>query len=57
MPTEREHLTAIAAERQADRDRRTEDGQIGAVEEYYPATDTWRSLPDLPVPRGGSAPA
>jgi non-specific serine/threonine protein kinase len=55
MPTEREHLTAVAANGRliAIGGRKTQ--QSGAVEEYDPATNTWRSLPDLPTPRGGSA--
>ena len=55
MPTEREHLTAVAANGKliAIGGRKTQ--QSGAVEEYDPATNTWRSLPDLPTPRGGSA--
>jgi N-acetylneuraminic acid mutarotase len=54
LPTYREHLAAVALD----------DGTIlaiggraatdlGAVERYNPATDTWTALPPLPTPRGG----
>jgi N-acetylneuraminic acid mutarotase len=55
LPTEREHLTAVAADGQLIAIGGRLGHQIGAVEAYDPATDTWRSLPDLPTPRGGSA--
>jgi N-acetylneuraminic acid mutarotase len=55
MPTEREHLTAVAADGLLIAIGGRKTHQIGAVEAYDPATNTWRSLPDLPTPRGGSA--
>jgi N-acetylneuraminic acid mutarotase len=55
MPTEREHLTAVAANGLLIAIGGRKTHQIGAVEAYDPTTNTWRSLPDLPTPRGGSA--
>lgn len=55
LPTEREHLTAVAADGLVIAIGGRKGRQIGAVEAYDPNTDTWRSLPDLPTPRGGSA--
>lgn len=54
MPTEREHLTAVAADGLLIAIGGRKTHQIGAVEAYDPATNTWRALPDLPTPRGGS---
>ena len=55
LPTEREHLGAVAANGQLIAIGGRKGHQIGAVEAYNPSTNTWRSLPDLPTPRGGSA--
>src|SRR5712671_3663730 len=55
MPTEREHLTAVAADGLLIAIGGRKTHQIGAVEAYDPGTNTWRALPDLPTPRGGSA--
>ena len=55
LPTEREHLTAVVWDGQLIAIGGRKTHQIGAVEAYDPATNTWRSLPDLPTPRGGSA--
>jgi len=55
LPTEREHLTAVAANGLLIAIGGRKGHQIGAVEAYDPATNSWRSLPDLPTPRGGSA--
>lgn len=55
LPTEREHLTAVAADGLLIAIGGRKGHQIGAVEAYDPMANTWRSLPDLPTPRGGSA--
>jgi N-acetylneuraminic acid mutarotase len=55
LPTEREHLTAVAADGLLIAIGGRKTHQIGAIEAYDPKVNGWRSLPDLPTPRGGSA--
>jgi hypothetical protein len=55
LPTEREHLTAVAADGMLIAIGGRKGAQIGAVEAYDPVTTAWRNMPDLPTPRGGSA--
>jgi non-specific serine/threonine protein kinase len=55
LPTEREHLTAVAANGMVIAIGGRKIHQIGAVEAYDPKTNAWKALPDLPTPRGGSA--
>jgi N-acetylneuraminic acid mutarotase len=53
MPTFREHLTAVAAGGKVVAIGGRDVVNLGAVEAYDPATNTWQKLPDLPTPRGG----
>ena len=55
LPTEREHLTAVAANGMVIAIGGRKIHQIGAVEAYDPKTNVWKALPDLPTPRGGNA--
>jgi non-specific serine/threonine protein kinase len=55
LPTEREHVGAVAANGLMIVIGGRKIHQIGAVEAYDPQANAWRTLPDLPTPRGGSA--
>jgi non-specific serine/threonine protein kinase len=55
LPTEREHLTAVAADGHLIAVGGRKIHQIGAVESYDPGTNVWTNLPEMPTPRGGNA--
>ena len=54
LPTQREHLTAaVVNDRIYVISGRWSTGNVGTVEEYTPATNTWRTRASIPTPRSG----